>query len=67
MRTPPSPRATTQPVVDVQSASPGAGIKVLRPRLQLRALHLDPTALADARPPTHDHPTQRTTPAKRSP
>jgi hypothetical protein len=58
MRTPLSPRATTEPVVDVESASPGTGIKVVRPRLRLRALHLDPAALADARPhPRRPHRT----------
>src|SRR5918994_5364034 len=35
----------------IQAAQPpGADVKVVRPRLRLRALHLDPAALASARP-----------------
>jgi hypothetical protein len=32
-------------VLDVEHAPPGAGVKVVRPRLRLRALHPDPAAL----------------------
>lgn len=53
MRTPPSPRATTNQDADVESALPGPGIQVVRPRLRLRALHLDPAA-CPTRLRTHD-------------
>jgi hypothetical protein len=50
MRTPASSPVTQQSTMSstIQCAPPDAGVKVVRPRLRLRALHLDPTAFAGA-------------------
>ena len=58
MRTPAPRRSTPRADPDVvhgQCAPPDGGVKVVRPRLRLRALHLDPTVFAGA-------PSLKTTP-----
>ena len=50
MRTPApaGPQLTDRSSSSDQCAPPDAGVKVVRPRLRLRALHLDPTVFAGA-------------------
>ena len=57
MRTPApaGPQPSELIVVAVECAPPAAGVKVVRPRLRLRALHLDPAASTGA-PRHQDEP-----------
>jgi hypothetical protein len=59
MRTPASSRSTNTTLSSsTKCAPPDAGVKVVRPRLRLRALHLDPTVFAGAPRHQDDQPEQ---------
>jgi len=50
----------------IQCAPPDAGVKVVRPRLRLRALHLDPRRLRRRAPPPRRPHKQVAPPAPRN-
>jgi hypothetical protein len=58
--------ASSNHVLDTQHAPPGAGVKVVRPRLRLRALHLDPAALLARARNYEDNATINTTKGSRA-